>query len=603
MPHVATIIRRTLGRWPAILVAAAVALGGAVALVASAPPAAAETIINCDINGDGLQDMPVGAPGEDVNGVRDSGSVFLFTSFPATDTFRGALLPTFRVFGEGVRGDRVGESMSCADFNGDGFDDLVVGAPYADIMLRGGIRRQAGYLQVFYGSPTGLGGATIPPRAFFQSAPGMSGSSSRGDVFAFDLAWCDFDNDGFDDLAVGVPGKDIRGIRDAGAVHIIYGSPSGLGNRDQIIHQGRGRADRPERGDFFGEYVTGDDFNGDGYCDLAVGVPSEDIDGVFDAGAVHIFEGGPRGITNRDRLIHRGQRNVAGRLATGERFGAPISIANIDADSPGFDLVVGVPGHDVGRHIDAGAIQTLLGSPRGLTGRGGQIITQATRGIGGKPRTGNQFGRALAPGDFDGDGRGDIAVGVPGQRVGRAAHAGVVKIIFGNGRRLTNRDLDITGASRRFQRQEFAGIRNPAERGDFFGSSLAIGDFDGDRITDLAIGIPYEDWTRRAVDSGAVQLVRGGAAGLRGANNQILFQEIVDIVLQQPGGDDRCDFFGTFNAGLAIRPPALVTRSNCGGRSLPSTDAIGPAAAPSMAGEAIDGPRSVDELLALLRGG
>jgi hypothetical protein len=584
-----------------MLVAAAVALAAG-ASVALAPPAGAETIINCDVDGDGRDDMPVSAPGEDVNGVRDSGSVFLFTSFPATDTSREVMLPTFRIFGEGARGDRVGESMTCADFNADGFGDLVVGSPFADLDLPGGPRRQAGYLQVFYGSPTGFGGATLPPRPFYQSARGITGTSARGDVFAFDLAWCDFDRDGFNDLAVGVPGEDVRRVRDAGAVHIIYGSRRGLSNRDQVIHQGLGRADRLERDDFFGEYVTGDDFNGDGYCDLAVGVPSEDLDGVFDAGAVHIFQGGPRGVTSRDRLIHRGQRDVAGRLGTGDRFGAPIAISGLNPGSGGVDLVVGVPGHDVGRQTDAGAIQTLIGTPRGLSGRGGQLITQATRGIGGQPRTGNQFGRALVPGDFDGDGNDDIAVGVPGQRVGRSAHAGVVKIIFGNGRRLTNRDLDITGASNRFVTEEFAGIRNRPERGDFFGSSLAIGDFDGDQITDLAIGIPYEDWTRRATDSGAVQLVRGGPAGLRGANNQILFQEIVDIVLQQPGGDERCDFFGTFNAGLAIRPPALVTRSSCVGRSLPSTDGTGPVAPPSMAGEVIDGPRSGAELLELLRG-
>lgn len=600
MSHVSRAADTLVGRWPAMLAAAAIAVGGTIAFVAAAPPAAAETIINCDVDGDGLDDMPVSAPGEDIGGTRDSGSVFLFTSFPATETSSAVLLPTFRIFGEGARGDRVGESMTCADFNGDGFDDLAVGSPYADLRLRGSLRRQAGYLQVFYGSPTGFNGATIAPRAFFQSARGMRGTSARGDVFAFDLSWCDFDRDGFSDLAVGVPGEDVSGVRDAGAVHIIYGSSAGLGNRDQIIHQRTGRADRPEPGDFFGEYVTGDDFNGDGYCDLAVGVPSEDVGGVFDAGAVHVFEGGPRGVTSRDRLIHRGQRNVAGRLGTGERFGAPIAISGVNAGSGGVDLVVGVPGHDVGRQRDAGAIQTLIGTPRGLTGRGGQLITQGTRGIRGRPSTDTQFGRALVPGDFDGDGNDDIAVGMPGQRVGRSAHAGVVKIIFGNGTRLTNRDLDITGASRGFVRNEFAGFRNPAERGDFFGSSLAIGDFDGDRITDLAIGIPYEDWTRRATDSGAVQLVRGGTAGLRGVGNQILFQEIIDIVLEQPGGDERCDFFGTFNAGLAIRPPAVVTRSSCVGRSLPSPDAIGPAAPPSMAGEAIDGPSTGAELLALL---
>jgi len=264
-------------------------VAGTAALVGLAQPAAAETIINCDVDGDGLDDLPVGAPGEDTRGIRDTGSVYLFESFPPTDTAPAVMLPTFVIFGAGARGDRVGESMTCADFNADGFDDLVVGSPYADLALRGGLRREAGYLQVFYGSPTGLAGAPLPPRAIFQSAPGVDGNSQNGDVFAFDLAWCDFDRDGYSDLAIGVPGEDIRGRRDAGAVQIVYGGPQGLGNRDQMINQSMGRADRAERNDFFGEYVSGDDFNSDGYCDLAVGVPSEDIGGFTDAGAVHVF--------------------------------------------------------------------------------------------------------------------------------------------------------------------------------------------------------------------------------------------------------------------------------------------------------------------------
>src|SRR4051794_4697788 len=116
----------------------------------------------------------------------------------------------------------------------------------------------------------------------------------------------DFNHDGFDDLAVGVPGEDIGTVADAGAVNVIYGgggisvlNPGGLksaGNR--VFSQDTpGVEGVAEKGDRFGSALAWGDFNHDGFDDLAVGVPGEDIGTVVNAGAVNVLFGSASGLT------------------------------------------------------------------------------------------------------------------------------------------------------------------------------------------------------------------------------------------------------------------------------------------------------------------
>ena len=99
----------------------------------------------------------------------------------------------------------------------------------------------------------------------------------------------DFDGDGFADLAVGVPGESLRGVKYAGAVQVLYGSAAGVTARDQLWHQGsKGIKNKLEKRDSFGKALTSGDFDADGYADLAVGIPDENMGSVRDAGAVGI---------------------------------------------------------------------------------------------------------------------------------------------------------------------------------------------------------------------------------------------------------------------------------------------------------------------------
>ena len=108
----------------------------------------------------------------------------------------------------------------------------------------------------------------------------------------------DFNGDGFDDLAIGVPMEDFDGMADAGAVHVLYGHKSGLrANKDQLWHlnvQGVNGTAQP--GDQFGAAVAVGDFNGDGFDDLAVSAPFADVSGFADAGSVHVIYGSEDGL-------------------------------------------------------------------------------------------------------------------------------------------------------------------------------------------------------------------------------------------------------------------------------------------------------------------
>jgi FG-GAP repeat len=125
---------------------------------------------------------------------------------------------------------------------------------------------------------------------------------------------------------------------------------------------------------------------------------------------------------------------------------------------------------------------------------------------------------ASGSGDFDGDGRDDLAVGVQGEDVGGYTIAGAVHVIYGGASGLSDRDAIITRET-----QGIAGVAGD----DGFGSTLAVGRFDGDRFDDLALGVPFDDVPNagggEVVNAGSIQVIYGGPSGLTGQGDQLLF--------------------------------------------------------------------------------
>jgi hypothetical protein len=313
----------------------------------------------------------------------------------------------------------------------------------------------------------------------------------------------DFNNDGADDLAVGVPTETVGGIDRAGAVNVLYGSAGGLsGAGSQLFSQETpGVVGGAEPGDTFGVAVAAGDFDNDGFTDLAVGVGAEDVGTASAAGAVNVLYGSAGGLAGAGSQLFT---QVGGMVEAGDLFGVALTSGDFDTD--GFtDLAAGAPLEDVATAADAGAVSVLYGSAGGLTTSGGRLFTQ----VGGTVEAGDFFGIALASGDFDNDGFADLAAGAELEDVGAAVDAGAVSEVPGSAGGLT-----ATGG------RLFTQVAGSVENGDRFGTALASGDFDNDGFADLAAAAELED-VGAADDAGAVSEIPGSASGLTTSGAQL----------------------------------------------------------------------------------
>jgi hypothetical protein len=427
-----------------------------------------------DFDGDGSFDLAIGVPYEDYNVITDAGIVHVL--YGASGTLTTTTTETWHQASTGIVGssteeyDRFGKALAVGDFDGDGYEDLAVGAPGQQI----GDDANAGVVNVIYGSATGL--AAAGNQVWRQGADGITGYAEADDWFGYSLASADFDGDGYDDLAVGVPYEDFNSstttIEDMGGVNIIYGSASGLTSADTwwIAQNLADIEDAGETDDLFGWALTVGDFNGDHYADLAVGVPYEDFGSAVNTGSVHVIFGSADGLTvDGDIDRSQGSFGVQDTSETGDRFGYALTAGDFDNDGHD-DLVVGAPYETIDTSLtSAGNVHVLYGNDNGLA-VGGNLLLEQDTVYGSTSEIGDRFGQALAAGNFDGDPYTDLAIGAPGEDMTifmtTYVDAGVVHVIYGSGTGLT---LD----GDQFWHQNSTDIEGALEADDEFGHTLA----------------------------------------------------------------------------------------------------------------------------------
>lgn len=364
-----------------------------------------------DFNGDGFDDIAVGVPGKNGN----TGAVMVVhgSALNGIDPF-GAVPPqvwhqnTFGVPEVADPGDRCGWAVTAGDFDGDGFDDLVFGCPTETFVAAG-----EGVAIALYGTPFGL--TAFAAQLWHQDIAGIMDVAEPGDFFAGSLTTGDFDGDGNDDLAVGVPLEDVAAIADAGAVNVIYGmAAAGLnvaGN--DFGHQGLGGIlGAAAASDAFGAAVAAGDFNADGFDDLAIGVPFDDGAAIVDAGAVNVLFGTAGGLTLVfSQIWHQNSGIVSDGAENFDNFGQSLATGDFDGDGD-IDLAIGVPAEDVGAVADAGAVHVILGNPAGGLGIAGSQFWDQNSSTD-VAENADVYGSTLVAGDFGGDGFDDLAGGAP----------------------------------------------------------------------------------------------------------------------------------------------------------------------------------------------
>ncbi|WP_409058780.1 FG-GAP-like repeat-containing protein [Streptomyces sp. SYP-A7185] len=335
------------------------------------------------VDDDQYADLVIGAPGEDIDGKADAGSVTVL--YGTGDGFAVA-----NTAGRGEKaGDAYGNALVAADFTGDTDVDLAIGGKDKVV-------------------------ANFNPLAADTQPLMADRMGGRAPV----MATGDFDTDGLPDLALAYYTKNQPYTQS----HLrLYGWNKDEGSMANFWNNSNGAANALASGDF----------DGDGYDDLALGncreIADENIDDpcgpekLTKGGGVHIRFGGPNGSFGwEQQTFNQDTAGMPGVAETGDGFGDALAAADIDGDGHD-DLIAGAPGEAVGSLAKAGGVTVLKGGemglldPAGAANPGTRAYTQNSPGIPGVAETGDLFGAALAFGDHDGDGVPDLSAAAPGE--------------------------------------------------------------------------------------------------------------------------------------------------------------------------------------------
>lgn len=497
------------------LIATALFVSGS-GLVALAPEAsAAVREADSDFNGDGYSDLVVTSPWDKLASGAGSGG---FHIVPGSASGIVPSKSKFFTFPEKF----VGVVTYSADFDSDGFDDLVVSSESGMVNGDGTSGSPIGYrgtVRVLYGSSSGLTTAGMQ-----VLTPGTGSIPLVGDgldEFGHSLAAGDFDNDGFDDLAIDAPTTRTDASEEAdlnSTVWIFSGTADGLSTSDPASLTNDADAIGTPSGS--GESLASGDFDGDGLSDLVLG---QRVDGPI----VTILPGSASGVTTTGK----------------QEFS--LADVGVDPESGGGagSLEVGDFGrsnHDdlaFGATAQSDVVAVLYGSDAGLATVNRQLWGHANlSGINGGPvQARGGFGSALAAGDVGYSAYDDLAIGAPDDSTGK----GSITVLVGSA-------TGLVAAHGKRWTQNSTGISGAAEAGDGFGQALHLGLFNKSSKAGLGISAPTEAIGSKT-RAGGINVIYGSSTALTSTGNSFLTQDTAGMV-GVVEKDDRTGFSGSVRA-------------------------------------------------------
>lgn len=422
-----------------------------------------------DVNGDGFSDLVVGAVLHDAGaGVNaDLGRAYAYYGSP------GGLTSTAALFSSGDEDSAyLGSSIANAgDVNGDGYADILVGAPYHDADAGAGANRGRAY--IYFGSSSG----------FSTSAKWFTSGDENLSGFGASVAGAgDVNGDGFADIIIGANSHDAGAGAgsDRGRAYVYFGSPNGPSTTPSWVASG----DENEASFGFAVSSAGD-INGDGYSDIIIGAPLHDAGAGSGAnrGRVYVYLGSPAGPSTNAAWMVSGDE-------TGDQFGYSVANAG-DVNGDGYsDVLIGAPFHP-GTSVPSyarGLAYLYAGSPTGMQ--------NSPKWTGSGTLEGDLYGYSLnTAGDVNGDGFSDILIGAP-KANGYDVSSGTAYLLLGS--------PTFTMA--------VGWLGSIAQKNASYGASLGAWDVNGDGYSDVVIGIPFRDLNGGA-DQGSAFIYLGSPAG------------------------------------------------------------------------------------------
>ena len=405
-----------------------------------------------DINGDDVHDILIGAYRGDPGGASSAGESYIVLGRPSGSSFPASIVLESLDGSDGFRLDGIdtddasGFSVSTAgDLNGDGYSDILIGAPGGDPGADPDSRVDSGETYVVFGSGTPFGAVITLGTLDGTDGFRIDGTDAGDDSGRSVSSAGDVNGDGYHDLLIGARGAFGNGNRDAGETYVVFGSGAGFAASIELstLDGTDGfRLDGIDTDDFSGISVSpAGDVNGDGYDDILIGAEMADPGGNSRAGETYVVygtgsdpgSGFPASIDLSSLDGNNGYRLDG--IAANDRSGHSVSAAG-DVNGDGYDdMLIGAYGAGPGGTISAGETYLVFGAAVPATPAAvldlsalacsNGMVFEGTSNV-------DESGRSVAAaGDINGDGYADILIGAPQADPAGISNAGTAYVLYG----------------------------------------------------------------------------------------------------------------------------------------------------------------------------